>query len=156
MCSFSANSSIRHCLLEKLNYTPDCTVASMNFQNFLGRSSPSPLPRSFPHSIPGFAFDSGFDLKSRALRALGLGFTLNSPPICLINSPNKGNKIKYFTPLPQLLGYATVFYNSIYRLSYIAGRPERPGRPGPPPQYFRQVGAYDMKSHSAFYLLRFL
>ena len=49
MCSFSANSSIRHwgkikeCLLERLNYTPDCTVSSMNFQNFLGRGSPSSM-----------------------------------------------------------------------------------------------------------------
>ena len=34
-----------------------------------------------------------------------------------------------------------------YILSYIAGRPERTGRPGPP-QYFRQVGAYDCKSSS--------
>ena len=67
--------------LEKLNYTPDCTVSSMHFQNFLGRGSPSPLPRSIPRSSSGFAFDSRFDLKSLALRALGLGFTLNSPPI---------------------------------------------------------------------------
>ena len=29
-----------------------------------------------------------------------------------------------------------MFYNSIYRLSYIAGRPASP-------QYFRQVGAYE-------------
>ena len=100
MCSFSANSLIRHWGKIKMFawkvelYTPDCTVSSMNFQNFLGRGSPSPLPRSLPHPISGFAFDSGFDLKSRALRALGLGFTLNSLPICLIISPiisPKGN-----------------------------------------------------------------
>jgi len=32
--------------LEKLNYNPDCMVSSMNFQNFLGRDSLSPLPSS--------------------------------------------------------------------------------------------------------------
>ena len=42
--------------------------------------------------------------------------------ICLIISTNKGN----------------------YIISYIAGRPERPG----PPQYFRQVGAYGQMATS--------
>ena len=53
--------------------------------------------------------------------------------------PKQGKlQIKYFTPLPQLLGYAPVFYNTILQIVIVAGRPERPG----PPQYFRQVGAY--------------
>ena len=54
MCSFSANSSIRHwgkikmfAWKVELN-TPDCTVSSMNFQNFLGRGSPSPLQDPSP------------------------------------------------------------------------------------------------------------
>ena len=42
------------------------------FKKFLGRGSPSPLPRP-PRSIAGFAFDS------RALCVLGSGCALNSP-----------------------------------------------------------------------------
>ena len=89
----------------------------MNFQNFLGRGSPSPLPRSLPHSISGFAFDSGFDLKSRALRALGLGFTLNSLPICLIISPTREitNKIFRRSTSTSWLRHC-VFLNSILQI----------------------------------------
>ena len=86
-------------MLKKLNYTPDCTVLSLNSQNFLGKGSPSPFPRSLSHSISGFTFDSGFDLKSRVLCALGLGFTLISAPVCLIISLKKGNYRYNFSPL---------------------------------------------------------
>ena len=37
-------------------------------------------PDLSPHSFSGFALDSGFALKSRALRALGSGFTRFGPP----------------------------------------------------------------------------
>ena len=40
------------------------------FKNFLGRGSPSPLPRPLPRYVSGFALGSGFALDSRALRAL--------------------------------------------------------------------------------------
>ena len=46
---------------------------------FWGGAHRALSPDSFPRSISGFAFDSGFDLKSRAVRPLGLGFTLKSP-----------------------------------------------------------------------------
>ena len=45
--------------LEKLNYTPDCAVSSMNFQNSLGRGSPSPLPRSLSPLNLGLRFRFG-------------------------------------------------------------------------------------------------
>ena len=51
-----------------------------NFKSFLGRGSPSPLPRPLPRSFSGFALDSGFALKSRALRALVSGFARFGPP----------------------------------------------------------------------------
>ena len=100
------------------------------FSKFSGEGLPMGSP-SLSRSISGFAFDSGFDLKSRALRALGLGFTLNSLPIYMFDHFPKQGKLKiiYFTPLPQLLGNATVFYNSIYRFSYVTGRPDGPGPP---------------------------
>ena len=64
------------------------------FKNFLGRGSPSPLPRPLPPFFLGFrprfglrpqvsgasrlcAYDSGFALDSRELRALSSGFALN-------------------------------------------------------------------------------
>ena len=98
---------------------------------------PSPAQSQASLSIWGLTSNIG------GFTTLGSDFTLNSPLISLIISPIKWNWMKYFTP-PQLLGYVTVFYNSIYRLSYITGRPEWPGRPGrSPPQYFRQVGAYE-------------
>ena len=68
------------------------------FKNILEMGTPSPLPRPLPRSTSGFAFDSGFDLKSRALRALRLDFTLNSPPICLFLSINRGELDKIFSP----------------------------------------------------------
>ena len=48
-----------------------------NFKNCLGRSSPSLFSR--PRSFLGFVLDSGWALKSRALRALYLGFARYRP-----------------------------------------------------------------------------
>ena len=67
-------------------YTPDWTVWSSKFKKFSGEGlteppphwqSPDPSPRSFS----GFALDSGFALKSRALRALDSGFTDSDPQL---------------------------------------------------------------------------
>ena len=55
---------------------------------FLGRVHPAP-PQTSPRSISGCAFDSGFALNSRALRALD-DFGLRpqfTPPTCLLSSP---------------------------------------------------------------------
>ena len=48
------------------------------FKNFLGRSSPSPLPRPLPRFFSGFALGSSFALNSRALHALDSGFALDT------------------------------------------------------------------------------
>ena len=72
-------------------------------KNFLGRGSPSPLPRPLPRFVSGFAlgsgsalnsqalrsFDSGFALDSRALRALYSGFALNFGLENLVWPPQK-------------------------------------------------------------------
>ena len=47
------------------------------FLNFLGRGSPSSLPRPLPIFFSGFALGSDFALNSQALRALNSGFALN-------------------------------------------------------------------------------
>ena len=73
------------------------------FKHFLGRGSPSPLPRPLPRFFSDFAlnaqalraFDSGFALDSRALRPLDSGFALNfrvenliwPPPNKLLDPP---------------------------------------------------------------------
>ena len=83
MCSFSANSSTHP--WEKINFRLNSStihqIALLQvwiFKIFRGGAhrtlSPNP---SLPRSISGFAFDSGFDLKYRALCALGLSFTLD-------------------------------------------------------------------------------
>ena len=70
-------------------------IARLSFQifkNFLGRGSPSPLPRTLPPLFLGLRSRfrlrpqiSGFAFKSRALRALDSGFALKfwtlSPPL---------------------------------------------------------------------------
>ena len=48
------------------------------FKNFLGRGSPSPLPRPLPRFFSGFALGSGFALNFQALRAFDSGFALDS------------------------------------------------------------------------------
>ena len=48
------------------------------FKHFLGRGSPSPLPRPLPFFFSGFALDLGFALNSRALCALDSGFALDT------------------------------------------------------------------------------
>ena len=82
---------------------------------------------SFPRSISGFAFDSGFDLKSRAVRAIA-GWALPSIHTNMFDhSPNRGELDKIFWPSTSTswLRY-TVVYILIYRLSYIDGRPGPP------------------------------
>ena len=56
------------------------------FKNFLGRGSPSPLPRPLPRFFSGFALGSGFALNSRALRALDSGFALDTQALCALDS----------------------------------------------------------------------
>ena len=56
------------------------------FKNFLGRGSPSPLPRPLPRFFSDFALGSGFALNSRALRALDLGFALDTRALRALDS----------------------------------------------------------------------
>ena len=56
------------------------------FKNFLGRGSPSPLPRPLPRFFSGFALVSGFALNSRALRALDSGFALDTRALRALDS----------------------------------------------------------------------
>ena len=55
-------------------------------KNFLGRGSPSPLPRPLPPIFSGFALGSGFALNSRALRALDSGFALDTRALRALDS----------------------------------------------------------------------
>ena len=56
------------------------------FKNFLGRGSPSPLPRPLSRFFSGFALDSSFALNSRALRALNSGFALETRALRALDS----------------------------------------------------------------------
>ena len=125
MCSFSANSSILHwgqdtnvCLKSWIHQIARFQVWII-FSNFSGEGLPKELPIPPPPNL-GLCFR--FGLHPQFTPNMFDHFPLQGKP-----------KIKYFTPLPQLLGYATVFYNSICRLSYVDGWPGRPGpEPGPP------------------------
>ena len=120
--------------LEKLNYTQDCTVSSMYFQNFLGRGSPDPSPIQSRVSLSIRASTSNLGRFAPSFWA-----SPSIHPNMFDHFPKQGELDKIFhpsTPPPSWLRHCV--YNSIYRLSYIAGRPGWPE----PPQYFRQVGAY--------------
>ena len=56
------------------------------FKNFLGRGSPSPLPRFLPPLFLGLRPRLGFALNSRALRALDSGFALDTRALCALDS----------------------------------------------------------------------
>ena len=62
-------------------YTPDWMIWSSKFsKNFWGGAHRAPSPDPSPRSFSGFTLDSGFALKSRALRALDSGFARFGPP----------------------------------------------------------------------------
>ena len=64
------------------NYTPDWTIWSSKSKKFSGEGlkwAPS-LDRPLRRSFSGFALNSGFALKSQALRTLDSGFALFGPP----------------------------------------------------------------------------
>ena len=89
----------------RFNYTPECMVSSMHFQQF------SPLPRLLPRSISGCALDSSFALKSRALRALdrfGLRPQFTPSNMCINPSPNRRGLNQTMFPNPNFLSFPTL------------------------------------------------
>ena len=63
------------------NYTPDRTIWSSKFQKISGEGITEPPPQTpTPRSFSGFDLDSGFAVKSQALRALDSGFARFGPP----------------------------------------------------------------------------
>ena len=93
----------------------------MNFQKIYWEGLTEPFPRPLP-SILGFAFDSGFDLNTRALRALGSGLAFYSPPICsIISHQPRGTEWNICAPATSssLLRHCVLKYITQYRLSVV-------------------------------------
>ena len=121
MCSFSANSSIRHwgkikMFAWKVELYTSLHGFRYEFSKFSGEGPPKSFPQIPPPLSLGLRFR--FSLRPQISGASRSRFGLHPQftPNMFDHFPKKGKlQIKYFTPLPQLLGYAIVFYNSICR-----------------------------------------
>ena len=78
---------------------------------------PKPSPQIHPTLNFGIRFRFGLRPPISGASCPRFGLHPQFTPNMFDHFPKQGKlQIKYFTPLPQLLGYATVFYNSILQI----------------------------------------
>ena len=120
MCSFSANSSIRHWgKIKMFAWKVELYTRLHGFKNEFSKFSgvPKPSPQIPPPPNFGLRFQFGLRPQISGTSFPRFGLHPQFTPNMFDHFPKQGKlQIKYFTPLPQLLGYATVFYNSILQI----------------------------------------
>ena len=115
-----------------LNYTPDCTVSSMNFQQISeeGLTEPSPKTPSPAQYWASLSIRASISNLGRFAPSVWASSSIHPNMFAWSFPQQRGTIDKIFWPsIPQLLGNVTVVYNLICRfVIYRWG----PGRPGPP------------------------
>ena len=81
-----------------LNYTPECTVLSMDFPKSSGKGLTEPLPRSFPLLNLGLRLRFGVRPQISGASRPRFGLHHQFTPICSIISPNIGELEKIRCP----------------------------------------------------------
>ena len=122
MCSFSANSSIRHSgkikmFAWKVELYTRLHGFKYEFSKFSWEGLPKPSPQIPPPLNFGLRFRFGLRPQISGASWNRFGLHPQFTPNMFDHFPKRWKlQIKYFTPPSQLLGYATVFYNSILQI----------------------------------------
>ena len=120
MCLFSANSSIRHWgKIKMFAWKVELYTRLHGFKDEFSKLSGEGLPKPSPQIPPplnfGLRFWFGLRPQISGASCPRFGLYPQFTPNMFDHFPKQGKlQIKYFTPL--LLGYATVFYNSILQI----------------------------------------